>query len=510
MNHRSASPSYNEGEGKQVGLWIRVSTEDQARGESPEHHETRGRMYAEAKGWNILTVYHLEGVSGKSVMGHPEAKRMLQDVRKGAISGLIFSKLARLARNTPELLEFAAIFEEHGADLISLAESIDTSTPAGRLFYTLIAAAATWEREEISSRVAASVPIRAKLGKPLGGKAPYGYFWKDGKLTLHPEEAPVRKLAYDLFLSHKRVKTVARLLNDAGYRTRTGGRFGSTTLNRILSDPTAKGLHRANFTTSTGKGGKRFARKPEAEWVYNQVEPIISEEVWEQANALLLERKEKPPTRKPVHLFTGVVFCHCGSKLYVPSNTPKWVCYKCRNKIPVADLERVFEEQLKGFFLSEEEVSRYLADGDRVLGEKRELLAVLLGERERLAVEMEKLYRLYLEDQLSPQGFGERNRPLEERTRQLGEQIPRLQAEIDFMAIQHLSSEEVVSGARDLYSRWQDLPFEERREIVETIVDRITVRVGEVEIDLAYLPPPSELMAERYRTPTSTRTPWLS
>jgi site-specific DNA recombinase len=55
--------------GKSVGIWIRVSTEDQAKGESPEHHEKRARYYAESKGWQIKEVYHLEAASGKSVMG---------------------------------------------------------------------------------------------------------------------------------------------------------------------------------------------------------------------------------------------------------------------------------------------------------------------------------------------------------------------------------------------------------------------------------------------------------
>lgn len=66
-------------------------------------------------------------------MEHGEAKRMLADVKGGRISGLIFSKLARLARNTKELLEFADYFRAHDADLVSLGESIDTSSPAGRL-----------------------------------------------------------------------------------------------------------------------------------------------------------------------------------------------------------------------------------------------------------------------------------------------------------------------------------------------------------------------------------------
>jgi len=486
---------------KPVGIWIRVSTEDQAKGESPQHHEERARLYAKAKGWDAREVYDLAGVSGKSVMHHAEAKRMLADVKRGHITGLIFSKLARLARNTRELLEFAEIFRASNADLVSLQESIDTSSPAGRLFYTMIAAMAQWEREEIGERIKASVSIRAKLGKPLSGASPYGFHWKDKKLVQNPQEAPIRKLLYEFFVAERRKGVVARKLNDAGYRTRGGFKWSDITVGRVLRCPSAKGTYYLNRMRQTGDWAWEI--KPESEWGVLEVEPIVAEALWSQCNQILDDqtKNKKPPGKKPVHLFTGLCVCACGQRMYVKANSPKYVCQKCRNKIPLVDLEAIFHEELKAFFAAPELIAKHLEEASHNLREKENLLHTHENDIQRVREEMNRTHRLYIEGGISVQGFGEYYKPAEERLNQLVAKLPKLQAEVDHLKVTTLSAEEVVSEAQNLYARWPTLPGEDKRRIVESIVERITIGKGEIDITLTCLPGSEELVQSQQDLP---------
>ena len=150
----------------------------------------------------------------------------------------------------------------------------------------------------------------------------------------------------------------------------------------------------------------------------------------------------------------------------------------------------MFIEQLKGLVLSPEQVSRHQEQADEQITNKLQLLQTLETERSQVRSEMEKVYRLYLDDRISGQLFAERNTPLEERFRQLDDEVPRLQADVDILRLQVASSDEVLAEARDLYARWPSLSFAERRQIVEAITDRILVADNEIMVNLAYLPLP--------------------
>ena len=159
------------------------------------------------------------------------------------------------------------------------------------------------------------------------GTARFGYEWQNAELIAHSEEAPVLRLAFELFREHKRKKSVARILNELGYRTRRDACFTDTTVARLL---------RENIADSS----------------YNEADPVVSVELRKACCAILDEQNRTGRTaRNVVHLFSGLAYCECGTKMYVPSKTKKYVCTSCRNKIPADDLEALFLEQLKSISL---------------------------------------------------------------------------------------------------------------------------------------------------------------
>jgi len=481
---------------RKIGIWIRVSTIDQKRGDSPEIHEKRARMYAEAKGWQVVTVYHLEGISGKSIMKQKEAKRMLDDIRTKKIDGLIFSKLARLARNTKELLEFADIFEENNASMVSLQESIDTSTPAGRLFYTIISAMAQWEREETSERIHASIITRRKLGKLTGGMASFGFEIVDAKLEINKEEAPIRKLMYELFLEHQRRATVARILNERGYTSRKGKKFSDTTVTRLLKNPDAKGIRKSNHY---GVPSTKYpdGKKPKEEWEFTKCPQIVSEKLWDSVNAIIEDQESKSSQTKPlnqrVHLFTSYLYCHNGHKMGIQSKTNKYSCTKCKVRIDKDDLEEVFRSRLTQFIMSKDEIKKYTNSSEKILDDKKNEIRVTKNQIDEIEQKMNRLIDLNVQGQIPTKGFNQHYNPLFEQSEKLTITLIKLEKEFIEMAKINSSFDSVVTQSQRLYENWNTFKRVEKRSIIESITNSIVFDGKSLNFKLKQLAPLTSL-----------------
>lgn len=467
-----------------VGIWIRVSTDMQVKDESPEHHELRAKQYINAKGWDLVKIYRLDGVSGKTVMKHPETQRMLKDVQRGEINGLVFSKLSRLARSTKELLEFADIFKSAKANLISISENIDTSTPAGMLFFTVISAMAEWEREEISSRVSSSIPIRAKLGKPLGGQAVFGYSWHNKEYVINESEAPVRKLVYEIFLRTLRKKTTADELNKLGHRTRKGALFSDTTVVRLLRDTTAKGERIANYT-KTAENGKRIILKPKSEWTITKCPEIISEQIWNKANSILTEQERKSTRvgRKSAYLLSGFVKCSCSKKMYV-KRAKVYQCKDCRVNITVSDIEGIFWGFLSDCLINIDAV-KVMENSNNLRSKKQALFEETLNEKAALENKIQRYVTMRMDGGITREEFSDNLHPLNAQLANLEVFLQKIESEMDLEVHQIRLREDQVKEAKLLARDWPTMVFERKRSIIEAITKLVSISETSISIEFS-------------------------
>ena len=184
--------------------------------------------------------------------------------------------------------------------------------------------------------------------------------------------------------------------------------------------------------------------------------------------------------------------------MYVPSNSPKYICRGCRNKISIADLDGIFCDQIKDYALSPESIANYLKSSNETANEKERLIVVQREELQRTKKEIQRTYDLYQQEKLDAEAFGRFYNPLKERRKQLEAEIPRLEAEVDILRVNSLSAEEVASQASSLYDHWQTMETEKKRQIVEVITDKIVIGKDEIDINFSYSPSCKD-MANRWR-----------
>lgn len=477
---------------KNIGIWVRVSKPNQVETESHIHHKIRAENFAKARGWNVAKVYSLEAMTGKSITKYVETQQMLNDIKSGVITGLIFSKIGRLARNTKELIEIAEFFNQYNADLVSMDMSVDTSTPIGRHFYRTMASMAEWEREMIVDRINSSIATRAELGKHLGGQPPLGYKYVDKKLVVDKNESLMCKLIFELFFEHKRKKTVARLLNEKGYRTRKGNKFTDATIRRILVDPVYKGLRRMNYSTMS-KDGVRVI-KPKEQWVFHKVEPTITQELWDSVDTIL-SQQSKPrsqPLNTKIHLFTKYVFCHCGARMFTHNKTQNYLCRKhCGNKIHKEDLEEIFKTELQTYTISQSQMDSYFEKLYGVISAKEKELKLVKKEKEKVDKEIENLLNLHNQGQIETTAFQKYHNQPYQRLLQLQKTEAQLEGEILGFSNCEASTNNIMTEAKNLYENWDSLDKDKKRNVIETITDKIIVGIQDITINLYKILPDS-------------------
>ena len=150
---------------KRAVLYARVSTTNH--GQDPEVQLQPLRRVAGDRGWNIATECIDVGVSG-TAGSRPELDRLMTLISSGKVDIVAVARFDRLARSVQHLLAFLETCRQYHVDFISISESVDTTTPVGRMVFTFLGAVAEFERALIVERVKAGVAQAKAEGKHCG------------------------------------------------------------------------------------------------------------------------------------------------------------------------------------------------------------------------------------------------------------------------------------------------------------------------------------------------------
>ena len=331
----------SENRKKNVAAYARVSTLSEEQDESFETQVSYFTAFIESvEHWNFAGVYADHGKSGLAAKQRPEFMRMIADAMDGKIDIILVKSISRFGRNSLEAQTYVHKLKEKGVEVRFERENISSFNPQADMIFNFLVAVAQEESRSISENVRWTFDKLAEQGiRHVGSNHVLGYGEVNGVLTPNKDAWAV-KLIFEEYVNGKSMQDIAGILEDKGFVTMRGKqRLHTSTIAGILRNEIYKGdrLIQKQPPRNLLTHKPDLTREHISYYVEKSHEPIVSPELWEQAQVVLNTPKD-PSTfpNKRSHPLRGIVICgECGSKYYRvtrSNSTKKYKCWVCADR----------------------------------------------------------------------------------------------------------------------------------------------------------------------------------
>ncbi len=355
-----------------VTYYARVSSESDEQlnslGNQIQYYEDFIRRNA---AWTFVPGYIDEGLSGISTKRRENFNRMIDDAADDTFDLIITKEISRFARNTLDSIQFTRQLLGCGVGVFFQNDNINTFDEDSELRLSIMSSIAQDELRKLSSRVKFGHQQAIKNNVVLGNSRIFGYRKENRRLVIDEEQAPMIRELFELYATDQySMKQIEALFWEKGYRNLNGKKIAHTTMSNMISNPKYKGYYVGNKVKVVDMFTKKQKFLPPEEWVMFKdetgeiVPAIVSEELWDQANAILRRRSDDVKNRQGVcnhaNLLTGKLFCTCCGTAYYRRESQdkqghknsKWVCSgKIKNGADSCASFPIYEDEIKPLLL---------------------------------------------------------------------------------------------------------------------------------------------------------------